>query len=151
MPASPLLVVAQLGDVLYPTMASRSGVAFLAAVWMVLPAFAAAGKALDHPAWSDPTSGHGGGPPISDTTSWWPPGRRYEWLGGNPSRVYQAVDPWSSPWQGHLWTAVIAGIGILIVVVSMWSARSRGYAIVGGRAVNEVNAGGPTSRPKGDS
>lgn len=47
-----------------------------AVVWVGVPIMLATGLALDHPAWA--RAGAGGGTLVSDTTSWWPPGRHYE-------------------------------------------------------------------------
>lgn len=80
----------------------------LRTIWFGLPAFAAAGLALDHPAWSDPDDpaiGH-----AESSTSWFPPGTRYEWIGGTSSQRRVEVDPWGpSLVTPILWTGLCAG------------------------------------------
>jgi len=84
-------------------------------VWVEVPGFAAAGLALDHPAWSDPDVDSPAGAPAVDETSWWPPGRRYEWTGQRTGNTFEAIDPWNSTFIGHLWTAgVVAGTGLFV-------------------------------------
>ncbi len=81
-------------------------------VWATLPAFAAAGLALDHPAWSAPDTDPPAGPLTADQPSWWPPGHRYRWTGQSTGASIERVDPWGSPTAGHVWTAgVIAATG----------------------------------------
>lgn len=83
-------------------------------VWAVVPAFAAAGLALDHPAWSAPDVDPPAGPLTADEPSLWPPGHRYRWTGQNSGEAIERVDPWGSPTAGHLWTAgVTAATGAL--------------------------------------
>ncbi len=76
-------------------------------VWAALPAFAAAGLALDHPAWSAPDIDPPAGPLTADEPSWWPPGHRYRWTGQSTSASIERVDPWGSPTAGHVWTATV--------------------------------------------
>ncbi len=78
--------------------------------WTSAPSFAAAAKALDHPAWSDPDVDHPLGPVPVDETSWWPPGRRYEWVGQSTGDTIVRVDPWGSAAAGHIWTAGVTGV-----------------------------------------
>jgi hypothetical protein len=78
------------------------------AVWIGVPLYTATGLALDHPAWSKPGSGTGG-PPLVDRTSYWPPGRRYEWIDVRTGLRRSAVDPWGSSSIGwYVWTLVVA-------------------------------------------
>jgi hypothetical protein len=81
----------------------------LAVIWALVPMFAAAGKALDHPAWS-PSVGSASDLEV-DQTSWWPPGRRYEWLSSEPEgRREVAIDPWDRTAEGHGWTASVVAV-----------------------------------------
>lgn len=80
-----------------------------AIVWAMLPAFAAAGLALDHPAWSAPGIDPPAGPLTADEPSWWPPGHRYRWTGQTTGATIERVDPWGSPTAGHVWTAAVTG------------------------------------------
>lgn len=77
-------------------------------VWAVLPTLAAAGLALDHPAWSAPGIDPPAGPLAADEPSWWPPGHRYRWTGQTSGASIERVDPWGSPAAGHVWTAAVA-------------------------------------------
>lgn len=99
-----------------------SAVAFATAVavWAALPMFGATALALDHPAWSQDAHSSTA---IADSTSWWPPGRRYKWaVGSSPARTETAVDPWGSMADGHWWTAMVLGG---LVVSLLWLHRSR--------------------------
>ncbi len=80
-------------------------------LWIVIPAYVAAGMALDNPAWDnpdDPALDPARGGPFVDRTSWWPPGRHYEWTGAITGTHRRAVDPWGNPVGGHVWTAAVA-------------------------------------------
>jgi hypothetical protein len=82
--------------------------------WTGAPAVVATAQALDHPAWSDPDVDHPLGPVPVDETSWWPPGRRYEWIGQSTGETIVRIDPWGSATAGHVWTAgVVASTGFL--------------------------------------
>lgn len=79
-----------------------------AVAWAALPAFAAAGLGLDHPAWSSPDVDPPAGPLAADDSSWWPPGHRYRWTGRTTGEPIERIDPWGPPLGGHAWTAGIA-------------------------------------------
>lgn len=93
--------------------------------WTVagVPAFAAAGLALDHPAWSGPDVDPPLGPVSVDETSWWPPGSRYEWMGQSTGRTIVKVDPWDSAATGHLWTGCVAAATGFLVFWLWWGSR----------------------------
>lgn len=76
--------------------------------WVAVPAFAAAGLALDHPAWAAPDIDPPAGPLTADEASWWPPGHRYQWAGQSSGRPIERIDPWGHPAAGHAWTASVA-------------------------------------------
>ncbi len=95
-----------------------------AVIWGGVPGVVAAGTALDHPAWSDPTRDPGN-MAIEDSTSWWPPGRRYAWIGGQSGRKHTAVDPWTHLGQGHAWTAAVLLVTGAIVLVIWVKPRRR--------------------------
>lgn len=79
-----------------------------AIVWAAVPAFAAAGLALDHPAWAASGVDPPAGPVAVDEASWWPPGHRYRWTGQSSGEAIDRIDPWGSPAIGHIWTAAVA-------------------------------------------
>lgn len=87
------------------------------AVWLGLPMFAAAGLALDHPAWSDPDD-----PAVAraeSSMSWFPPGTRHEWDGAASGQRRVAVDPWGNSFGPILWTVLCvgaAGLGVRFIV-----------------------------------
>jgi hypothetical protein len=98
-----------------------------AILWAGIPAMMAAGLALDHPAWArrenDP-----GSTAVSDTTSWWPPGRQYEWVGSESRVRHVAIDPWDSPTQGHVWTVAVFSVGTFLILCMAWLLRPRDLA-----------------------
>lgn len=89
-------------------------------LWIALPSFAAAGLALDHPAWSSPDVDPPSGPLTVDGASWWPPGHRYVWTGQSTGSTIERVDPWGAPSVGHAWTA---GVTAVAVFVGAWLWR----------------------------
>ncbi len=100
-------------------------------VWIGLPTFAAAAMARDNPAWADPDDGSGGAE-VVESTSWFPPGVRYEWTGARSGQRRVAVDPWGPGVRGPLlWTAlcvtpVLLGAHLLWLRVANGANRARG-------------------------
>lgn len=111
------------GRPLHHRVLATIGLVVVAALaWIWLPLLAAAGKALDHPAWADVTRDPG--ELRDDRTSWWPPGRRYVWEGHASGRLRTAIDPWAEVWHAHLWTAVVL-VATAAVVSTVWFAPRR--------------------------
>lgn len=81
-----------------------------ALLWIAVPSFAAAGLALDHPAWSSPEVDPPSRPLAVDRQSWWPPGLRYVWTGQSTGSTIERVDPWGAPNLGHAWTAGMTAV-----------------------------------------
>jgi hypothetical protein len=91
-------------------------VAFL--LWAGVPNLIAAGAALDHPGWSGPDVDQPAGRPAIDERSWWPPGRRYEWIGPRSGATIERIDPWNPTVLGHVWTGALVAATLLL---SWWS------------------------------
>ncbi len=103
------------------TASARVAIVFAAAaIWFAVPSFAAAGLALDRPAWADPDDGTDG-TRVEKKTSWYPPGVRYEWTGRESGARRVVVDPWEEGalagpllWTGFWLVAVVMADRLLV-------------------------------------